>query len=192
MSIYLSRLLPPELVPRILDHAEQWAVCTREMRRFVKISAGALPPRQRFGPGASWDNGQEGEEGIAQALNLGEEGGLKEGDGTCWILVSEPVGCVEKRHAEKIRAGMERDKAEKAGEKVEQRSEAGESEDDTWEKVRRVGSDGLSEGEGEQEEPKAKGWLRRVKIHTLSRDQGWSSSGQQFYGQLPRLILFKS
>ena len=194
VSLYLSRLIPPELVPRILDHAEQWTVCTREMKRFVKISAGALPPRARFGPGAQWDNGQEEDDGVAQAIAMGEEGGLRDSDGECWILISEQVGCVEKRHKEKIKAGIELAKLEferlaeeeKKDVSADEKSESSDEDDESWEKVKRENSEGvLSEIESEEaEEMEAKGWLRKVKIHTLSRDQGWSNSGHQHYGEL--------
>ena len=150
--------LPSELIPPILDLAEYWSSCHRELKRAVAVSAGSRSPRDVPATStARWLSGQEDD----LAGMMGQEGcGLRDQDGEVWYLVSDPIGCVE-RYAAAPTVVEPPTSAQVDGENGEDAS-------------------GEASGEGNDER---KGWLRRVKVTTLSKDQGWSTSNTQHYGQ---------
>jgi hypothetical protein len=86
----LARLLPPELVPRILDEAEYWTACRRMTKKHVTVTARAPSPREML---LQWRNGQEEE--LREAREVAGSG-LKDGLGEVWYLVSPPIGCTQR------------------------------------------------------------------------------------------------
>jgi hypothetical protein len=179
-SLYLGHMgLPADLVPKVLDLAEYWSECKRECKRETRVIAGAAPPRLTRGYGGRWLNGQEDE------LGDGQQGGLKDGLGETWYLVSEKVGCVESfdpvldkleglSNVEEVQDGDEG--GVKGKEKAKETSSRGENENKVEEEAGEA---------GQSKESKRKGWLRRIVIKTLSKDQGWSSSNPECYGRWP-------
>lgn len=98
------------------------------------------------------------------------EKGLKDKVGNVWFLASEEVGCVERKDAERVEEGL-----------------SGLNLSGTAREAMPERYDG-HEGEGTERENKDRRvWVRSVKVRTLSKDQGWSSSNQQSYGE-PRLL----
>jgi hypothetical protein len=184
-ALYLTHLdLPGELVPRILDEAEHWSVCTREMKRQVRVVAGAQPPRRAVHIGARWLNGQEDEDGIREIMALGGEGGLKEAEGDCWILCSGEIGCVEQWDPVLDRMEREAEAQEKARKETEPE---GSTDGKDWRDgpTRNVETQDAEVGDGRSAKQQRKGWLRQVKVTTDSKDQGWSTSNTEAYGELP-------
>lgn len=110
--------------------------------------------------GAPWLNGQEDDlEDDWQGV-LSDADGLKDKVGEVWVLASERVGCCEMHdpvmdRLEAKRARSKRDNKEKQ-----------------------------DEGEEKAEESGRKGWIRKITVRTLSKDQGWSTSNSTSYGQL--------
>ena len=191
-ALYLTHLhLPGDLVLRVLDDAEHWSVCTREMKRQVRVVAGAQPPRRAVHIGARWLNGQEDEDGIREIVDLGGEGGLKEAEGDCWILCSGEIGCVEKwdpvlDRLEKEVEGRGNPEAEKgAAAGTSEHAHAGGTVDEVYTEAV-VGPGDAESSEAPSDQHGRKGWLRQVKITTDSKDQGWSTSNTEAYGELAK------
>ncbi|KAK4684939.1 hypothetical protein P7C73_g5220, partial [Tremellales sp. Uapishka_1] len=88
VTAILSKRLPPELVPRILEFAEYFSGCRRFNPRKFNVTAGGVLPRGKRG--VLFSTGQETELQVEMAM---EGSGLKDELGNYWYLVSEPVGC---------------------------------------------------------------------------------------------------
>ncbi|GFZ47924.1 hypothetical protein JCM24511_05671 [Saitozyma sp. JCM 24511] len=164
-TLLQAKGLPPELIPRILDHARYWPACRRLNRRALTVAAGAPVPRQTTG-GAwhMWTSGQEDE--LRAELQL-EDGGLKDRDGEVWYLCSAPLGCVEH--------DVERP------EDVEGYADGSSREEKGKERIEEEEKGGPAGGEDDAET--ASGWwAREIVVETLSRDQGWSSGDPRCYG----------
>ena len=154
-TVYLSRRLPVDLIPRILDHAEYWSGCMRECKRDVRVMANAIPPRQQNrGGGGRWLSGQEDE------IDDDEKEGLKDESGKCWYLVSEKIGCVE-RYDLSVDS-LDRHDPSQSGQQP-------------------LVEDTLESRVTTQE--KRSVWIREVVIKMNSKDQGWSSDGHHNYGE---------
>ena len=166
-AAYLARTgLPAEVVHRILDHAEYWSACRRMCAREVTVTAGSHSPRMRSMVSSAFSNDQE-HDLVADAgdRNVNAWDVLREGDGEVWVLASEPVGCtaIPQRHPPSAPFSTTTPGSMLA-------AAAGMGKDATGPL---------------KPKPLAKRWLRRVVIETLSRDQGWSTNGSQYYGTSP-------
>jgi hypothetical protein len=137
--------------------------------------------------GARWLNGQEDEDGIREIIALGGEGGLRESEGDCWILCSGEIGCVEEWDPVLDRLQREEEEGQE-GVDLQPR-DAGVSRPGQTQGLTDGPGVGLEDG-ADVRGPNAgatkrerKGWLRQVKVTTDSKDQGWSTSNTEAYGE---------
>lgn len=206
----LQLRLPPDIVQRILDLAGIWTACRRTNRRALVVQAGGAEPHGWRG--IAWSTGQEEELGADLAMG---GGGLDDGPGKIWYLVSAPVGCCSEQQA----AGRERedwdatdgpevlggeraewlaasrrlrlagtgDRGEGNGEgEADEGSEDGEVERRlALERVRPSAAPGPGPGPNR---PRQQWWLRKVVLETYSRDQGWTVNDDH-YGAPQRALI---
>lgn len=176
--------VPLELIPGILDYARFWTGCRVLSRRRLEVaSEWSRPDTARNVSGRDWATGQEDdvlEERERFLRNGGDftEWGLRDRPGEAWYLISQPVGCFSADSSSIAGHGY-------SAESTTEQSMAGDPEsrhsDDP-------GPAGSSDSQlvldlSLKKRKKRRDWVREIVIETFSKDQGWSSGGQQHYGR---------
>jgi hypothetical protein len=189
----LIKGLLPELVPRVLDIPQYWSCCTRGCSREVGVGAGTIPPRKLHEMrinGTKWLSGQEDE--LKDVLEI-EGSDLKDEDGKTWYLVSEPIGCGE-GYVEVDEEGEVGDGIRLGGRPpsagsfvmVNEDAESGPSHQPNDPAIMEDSAAATMSAPPQPSLPLRKAWLRKLRVETLSKDQGWSTSGTEHYGGYPR------
>lgn len=188
----LIKGLLPELVPRVLDIPQYWSCCTRGCSREVGVGAGTIPPRKLHEMrinGTKWLSGQEDE--LKDVLEA-EGSDLKDEDGKTWYLVSEPIGCGE-GYVEVDEEG-EGDEGSYMGERppsagsfviVDENADSCPSHQPNDPATAKDSPGAPASAPPPSSLRLRKAWLRRLRVETLSKDQGWSTSGTEHYGGQP-------
>jgi hypothetical protein len=136
--------------------------------------------------GTKWLSGQEDE--LKDVLEA-EGSDLKDEDGKTWYLVSEPIGCGE-GYVEVDEEG-EGDEGSHLGGRppsagsfvmVNEDAEGGPSHQPNDPATVKDGPTAPISVPSPPSLRLRKAWLRRLRVETLSKDQGWSTSGTEHYG----------
>ena len=211
-QILIDKGIPPELIPRILEEAQYWSVCYRKCVRPMVVKAQKLGTRLTENVGTSGTSpkvcslcGQE--HSLKDEIEM-EGSGLKDKDGECWYLVTEPIGCADRHwqaareaespHPTEIDDSNEKKdpgrpppsekalgtRASKGERNALKASESGEQAAETGNSSHAEGEEAKEVDQAKVEEKAgAKGWLREIYVEILSKDQGWSSGSPEHYGK---------